>query len=114
VGIQIRYPASSIAHDFGYVKYHPVAEAYKVFMKMPYDRPCWDLTAVLNAIEPDSSFFTVSPPGKITVDTLTAKTSFTKMPEANHHYLSVDSCQAARIIKRLVNIVTMVPRRYQK
>lgn len=114
VGIQIKYPASSILHDFGYVKYHPVAEAYKAFMKMPYNRPCWDLTAVLQAIEPDSSFFTISSPGKIAVDTLTAKTNFTEVPGGNHRYLTVDSIQAARIKKRLIKIVTMVPQKYQK
>ncbi len=106
VGIKILYPAASIENDFSQTPHHPVADAYKVFMKMPYDRPCWDLTAVLQAVEPDSSWFTVSPPGVITVDTLTAKTVFTPRPGGPHRYLSVDSLQAKRVLQRLVTVVT--------
>jgi hypothetical protein len=50
VGLSIKYPGRSIIEDFGYVKDHPVAEAYRLYMKMPYDRPTWDLNAILHAV----------------------------------------------------------------
>src|SRR5690348_10831020 len=66
VGETILYPAASIEHDYAYVHDHPLAEAYRDYMTMPYDRPMWDPTAVLYAVRPDS--FSLSPPGRITVD----------------------------------------------
>ena len=47
IGRDLPYPAASIERDFGYVALHPMAESYKAYKKMPYDRPTWDLTAVL-------------------------------------------------------------------
>ena len=49
IGIALPFPAERIEQDFAYVQDHPVAEAYRSYMKMPYDRPTWDLTAVLYA-----------------------------------------------------------------
>ena len=59
------YPASSIEHDFP--AGNPVAEAYRLYPKMPYDRPSWDLTTVLYDLRPDRGYFDVSPPGNVLV-----------------------------------------------
>lgn len=69
IGASILFPAASIERDFSYVPDHPIAEAYRNYMKMPYDRPTWDLTAALYAVRPDRGYFTLSPPGAISVDT---------------------------------------------
>ena len=106
VGTSILYPAVSIENDFNATRYHPVAEAYKAYLKMPYDRPCWDLTSVLEVVEPEAGWFIVSPPGTISVDTLTAKTIFTPTPGGEHCYLQVDSVRALKIRDRLVEVVT--------
>ena len=106
VGAAILYPAASIENDFSATPHHPVADAYKAFMKMPYDRPCWDLTATLEAVEPEAAWFTLSPPGTVSVDTLTARTIFTPAPGGQHRYLQADSLQAAKVRERLVEIVT--------
>ena len=50
VGNAILYPHRSIEQDYNYVPHHPVAEAYMLYGKMPYDRPTWDLTSTLYAI----------------------------------------------------------------
>ena len=47
IGSDLLYPADSIEHDFGYAHPHPIAESYRAYAQMPYDRPTWDLTAVL-------------------------------------------------------------------
>ena len=39
IGAALPFPAQRVEHDFAYVQDHPVAEAYRSYMKMPYDRP---------------------------------------------------------------------------
>ncbi len=79
---------------------------------MPYDRPAWDLTSVLFAVERESSYFTISSPGKVSLGYEPdlehhVVTRFTPDPQGKHHYLSVDDKQARRIIERLVEVVSM-------
>src|SRR3984957_11645533 len=65
VGAAILYPAVSIENDFP--KDNPVAEAYRLYAKMPYDRPTWDLTTVLYDLRPDRGYFDISPAGDVQV-----------------------------------------------
>src|SRR5206468_9347952 len=44
IGAAMPIPGPRIEHDFAYIQDHPVADAYRAYMKMPYDRPSWDLT----------------------------------------------------------------------
>lgn len=108
VGEKILYPVESILNDFGFTDKHPVVEAYKVYKKMPYSRPTWDLTSVLYAIEPDSGYFEVVGPGRVHVD---GKSITTFTPEAGgpHFYLAADSLQRERIRNRFVEIITREP-----
>ena len=94
VGLAILYPASSIEHDFP--GGNPVAEAYRLYQKMPYDRPSWDLTTVVYDLRPDGGYFDISPPG----DVLVAPDGLTKFqpnPQGKRHFLSVNAVQAARV-----------------
>lgn len=94
VGDAILYPASSIEHDFP--AGNPVAEAYRAYAKMPYDRPTWDLTTIVYDLRPDSDYFAVSPAGKVTV-AANGATHFEPSPGGKRYFLSVNSTQAARI-----------------
>ena len=47
VGEAMKFPAARIEKDFAWAADHPVVDAYRAYMKMPYDRQTWDLTAVL-------------------------------------------------------------------
>lgn len=107
VGINILYPASSIENDFGWAGLHPVAEGYKVYQQMPYDRPTWDLTAVLYAVEGDG-WFTLSPAGNITV-TEEGSTFFTPDENGTRRYLSTDQSQAEAIKTHFVEMITSTP-----
>ncbi len=109
VGLAVTYPASSIETDFRYVKFHPVAEAYKAYAQMPYDRPTWDLTALLYVVEADSGFFHRSKPGKVSVDPETGFTRFKPVESGHHTYLTVDREQAERIRQRFIQIVPTPP-----
>jgi purine nucleosidase len=94
VGEAILYPASSIEHDFP--AGNPVAEAYRVYAKMPYDRPTWDLTTVLYDLRPDRGYFDVSAPGNVTV-TANGATAFHANPQGKRYFLKVNPIQAARV-----------------
>ncbi len=107
VGVKILYPGSSIENDFGWATLHPVVEGYKVYQKMPYDRPTWDLTAVLYAVEGDG-WFTLSPAGDITV-TEEGSTFFTPNENGTRRFLSADQTQAEAIKAHFVEMITSEP-----
>ena len=110
VGLAILYPATVIENDFSWAKPHPVVEAYKAYRPMPYDRPTWDLTAVLYAIEPDSGYFNRSEQGNITVDKDNF-TNFTPDKNGKHAYLAVTPEQAQKIKQRFIYLTSQRPMR---
>lgn len=107
VGIRIQYPATSIENDFGWAPQHPVVEAYKAYLPMPYDRPTWDPTAVLYAVE-GGDWFTVSEPGRIVV-TEEGSTLFEADEAGTRRYLSVTDEQAKAILDHFVEVITSEP-----
>ena len=108
IGERILYPARSIEHDYGYVPHHPVAEAYKLYAKMPFDRPTWDLTAALYAVRPEAGYFGLSPHGRVIVEN-DGVTRF--QPEAGgpHRYLTVSPEQAARVLDVFIKLCSRPP-----
>ena len=99
------YPAVSIENDFQHEDNHPVVDGYRNYMKMPYDRPVWDLTSVLYAVRPGRGYFSLSEPGTVTVDD-EGKTRFESDPGGRHRYLIVDAVQRARVLEALVELAT--------
>jgi inosine-uridine nucleoside N-ribohydrolase len=67
IGRDLLYPATSIEHDFAYAPAHPIAQSYRAYQKMPYDRSSWDLTAVLEAVRPEHHYFERSEAGTVLV-----------------------------------------------
>jgi inosine-uridine nucleoside N-ribohydrolase len=110
VGLSIPYPASSIEKDFAYVAAHPIAEAYRNYRPMPYDRPTWDLTSVLYAIRPDRGYFDLSPPGKIVVGN-DAVTHFEASENGTHRYLLVNDRQRQRALEAMIYLASQPPGR---
>jgi inosine-uridine nucleoside N-ribohydrolase len=108
VGSSILYPATIIEQSFSWAGKHPLAEAYKSYQPMPYDRPTWDLTAVLYAVEPDAEYFNFSESGTITVDENNF-TNFKPDPRGKHAYVSVTSEQAEKIKQRFIFLTTQKP-----
>lgn len=97
LGDSIRYPVDSILSDFNWCEHHPVAMGYRLYKPMPYDRPCWDPTAILNAVRPDGGYFGLSPKGCIEV-TNDGCLHFKESPLGMHRYLTVSSSQRKRIL----------------
>lgn len=110
VGNAILFPASVITNDLNYVEHHPLKIAYECYLPMPYDRPTWDLTSVLYVAEEGEkqNYFSESPKGKITVDSLGA-TSFEAKEGGKHFYLKVDSIQSETIKNRFVELIKQKP-----
>ncbi len=109
IGIAVPYPGKSIEKDFGYVANHPVADAYRLFEKMPYDRPTWDLTSVLVAVLPDRGYFDLSPAGRVTVEA-DGFTSFAPAENGRDHYLVLPADRRDRVVEALIQLVSQPPK----
>ena len=108
IGDAIKFPAVSIQNDFNYVKNHPIAESYKNYKPMPYDRQTWDLTAVLYAIRPNHGYFGLSEPGSISTDA-EGKTTHTPNPAGRHRYLTATPEQRIRTLEALIQLASQPP-----
>ena len=98
LGIELTYPGASIEKNLGYEGKNPVAEAYKAYLPMPYDRPIWDLTAVLYAVEGEE-YFTKSVPGKAEIDE-NGLARFTQDSSGKHVLLSVPETSKSALVDR--------------
>ena len=108
VGKAITFPAESIEHDFAWVPHHPIREAYHAYMKMPYDRPTWDLTSVLVAVRPDRGYFGLSKPGRVAVQD-DGKIRFSTAKGGSHRRMSVNRQQIVRVREALVMLASQPP-----
>ena len=107
LGVRVCYPASSIENDFDMEQDHPMVDAYEAYMPMPYDRPMWDPSAVLYAVERDK-WFNVSPAGTIDVSD-DGSTTFAEASAGNRRYLYVDDIQADAMKNHFVELVSTKP-----
>ena len=98
IGEAMKFPAARIEKDFAWAADHPVVDAYRTYMKMPYDRQTWDLTAVLYGVRPAGGYFDLSPPGRITADDA-GRTSFRADAGGKHRYLVLTEAQRARTLE---------------
>jgi inosine-uridine nucleoside N-ribohydrolase len=109
IGRDLHYPAASIEHDFAYARPHPIAESYRAYSKMPYDRPTWDLTAALEAVRPEHGYFGLSEPGRVLVESNGA-TRFAP-GQGDRRYLRLDPSKRAEILEALALLASQPPAR---
>src|ERR1039457_4635300 len=117
----MKFPAARIEKDFAWAPDHPVVDAYRAYLKMPYDRQTWDLTAVLYAVRPGGGYFELSAPGRITADDagrtsfnppgrITAddagRTSFRADAAGKHRYLVLPELLRARTLECMVGLAS--------
>ena len=108
IGIAARYPSASIVRDYNYVKHHPLPEAYTLYNPPPHDRPSWDLTSVLQAVEPDRDYFQLSPAGTVVVEK-DGFTSFQEDPHGNRRHLILAPATIDRLTEALVQLCSQPP-----
>jgi inosine-uridine nucleoside N-ribohydrolase len=109
IGIALPYPAASIERDFRYVAHHPLAEAYQLYSPTPHERPTWDLTSALYAVQPDRGFFGLSEMGMVTVES-DGFTRFTPQPKGRDRCLKLDVTQLVRVREALVQLCSQPPK----
>jgi len=112
IGIALPYPAVSIERDYGYVRHHPLAEAYIRRNPPPHNRPTWDLTSVLHAVLSDRGYFDVSPGGTVTV-LPDGYTRFEKTSQGAHRYLILRPEEKPRVLEALVQLSSQPPFRIE-
>lgn len=105
IGEAMKFPAARIEKDFAWAADHPVVDAYRAYMKMPYDRQTWDLTAVLYGVRPGGGYFGLSAPGRITADDA-GRTSFRPEAAGKHRYLVLTEAQRARTLECMVGLAS--------
>jgi len=108
IGLNLPYPHESILQDYNYVKHHPLAEAYTIYIPPPHNRPTWDLTSVLYALRPDRGYFDVSLPGRVSV-TDDGRTAFEELADGRDRYLILRDDQKGRAIEALVQLSSQPP-----
>ena len=108
VGLAIEYPGASMRNDMSWANPHPLVEAYRSWADhLDYDRPTWDLTSVLYAVEGES-WFTMSEPGNIAIKDDGASI-FTPCEDGRVTYMMVDEAQCKAINERFQELITSVP-----
>jgi hypothetical protein len=112
IGISLPYPATSIERDYGYVRHHPLAEAYIRRNPPPHNRPSWDLTSVLHAVLGDRGYFDVSAKGTVMIEP-DGFTRFEANPQGNHRYLILRPEQRPRVLEALVQLASQPPSRIE-
>ncbi len=105
IGEAMKFPAARIEKDFAWAADHPVVDAYRAYMKMPYDRQTWDLTAVLYAVRPGGGYFDLSAPGRIAADDA-GRTSFRQEAAGKHRYLVLPEVLRARTLECMVGLAS--------
>lgn len=111
VGNKVKYPAAVIENNFGWSPVHPLVEAYKAYQKMPYDRPMWDPTAVIEGVFPDK-YMSTSERGTIHIDTR-GVTTFTPDAGGLHRYLKITPDQATRVRQYIIDVTTKKPKNFK-
>ncbi|MBO5893839.1 MAG: nucleoside hydrolase [Alistipes sp.] len=109
LGEQVHYPAKSIEDDFAWGEPHPMVEAYKHYLQMPYNRPTWDVIAAYYACHPESDCFTISEAGNIKV-VGKGVTLFTPDKEGKCRILSATPKQREQILSYFKTILTTKPK----
>ena len=107
IGRELLFPAVSIEHDFAYAGKHPIAESYRAYSKMPYNRPTWDLTAALEAVRPDRGYFTASQAGAVNVESNGA-TRFTP-GRGDRQFLRLDPSKREEVLQVLELLASQPP-----
>jgi inosine-uridine nucleoside N-ribohydrolase len=107
IGRDLLYPAASAEHDFSYAKWHPVAESYRAYHKMPYNRPTWDLTAALEAVRGDHNYFGASEEGEVQVGS-DGKTAF-QPGKGDRRFLRLDPAKKSQILEVLTLLASEPP-----
>ncbi|WP_343704266.1 nucleoside hydrolase [Chitinophaga sp.] len=104
VGSRLHFPARSLFRYYPQLWEHPLVNAYFHYKKMPYNRETWDLTSVLQAIEPGKQFFRESAPGTIRIEA-DGKSTFSEGGGGKHRIMLLDEAKIKPVLARFEETV---------
>ena len=110
IGRLIQHPGVSMKEDYGYVKYHPLQDAYHFYRGLDNSQPTYDLTSVLYAVRPNRQYFDLSQRGTVTVLD-DGQTTFTPNENGKHRYMIVSPAQIIMVREALVQLCSEPPKR---
>ena len=110
IGQQIDHPGVSMKEDYGYVKYHPLQDAYRFYRGLDNAQPTFDLSSVLYAVRPNRGYFDLSPHGTVTVLD-DGQTTFTPSKNGKHRYMIVSPAQIAMVREAFVQLCSEPPKK---
>ena len=110
IGRLIQHPSASMKEDYGYVKYHPLQDAYHFYRGLDNSQPTYDLTSVLYAVRPNRRYFDLSQRGTVTVQN-DGQTTFTPSEDGKHRYMIVSPAQIIMVREALVQLCSEPPKR---
>lgn len=110
VGGNIFYRCAAL-DKIGYAAQHPLKMAYADYLTMPYDRECWDQTAVMAGVENPAKWFGLSPGGNVEVDNQ-GRTEFTDAPDGRIRILLITPGQRGKIERYITKLVGRTPKKY--
>lgn len=110
LGVMAQYPGQAIEQCFFWTDAHPVAEGYRHYKKMPYNRATWDLLSVMFVTNPE--MFGMGDPGTVTVDDK-GFTNFKPDPQGQHRVLTLTGKQA-QTVRDYIIFTTIRPPKAQK
>ena len=112
LGKSTLYPYQTVEQGFKYTENHPLVVSFNYYAQMPYNRPLWDPTAVLFAVEGHKRYASLSKSGYVTVDQKDI-TDFTEDKHSNRYYYEVNDKQRAAIARRIVELTLRTPKNFQ-
>lgn len=113
LGKSTLYPYQTVENGFKYIENHPLVVSFNYYAQMPYNRPLWDPTAVLFAVEGHKGYASLSKSGYVTVDQKSI-TDFTVDKGSNRYYYIVNDKQRAAIVRRIVELTLRTPKNLQR
>lgn len=113
LGKSTLYPYQTVENGFKYIENHPLVVSFNYYAQMPYNRPLWDPTAVLFAVEGHKGYASLSKSGYVTVDQKSI-TDFTVDKDSNRYYYIVNDKQRAAIVRRIVELTLRTPKNLQR
>ncbi len=113
LGKSTLYPYQTVEDGFKYIENHPLVVSFNYYAQMPYNRPLWDPTAVLFAVEGHKGYASLSKSGYVTVDQKSI-TDFTEDKSSNRYYYNVNDKQRAAIVRRIVELTLRTPKNFHK
>ena len=109
LGHDVLYPFTALYDCFGFMEHHPAIVAFEYYGTMPYNRPSWDPTAVLYAVELSGKYASLSKRGYVTVNQK-GVTIFTEDNKSKHRYFTTTDAQRMATLRRIIEITKRRPK----